>query len=360
MSRINYAIVFSSPLYREIIYSSLNKNEVIFVEPVNEDEKLLAGYLRQGTLELGHYDAFIIDLGSLKDTDEQIVESIEAIRFLDDTVRIIIIVSTRSNCGGLLQKCFLNGIYNIIKAEDYIHVRENLERCILEGMSYKDALSFREVNEKSKKVEAAFEVEAFNRKKIAFLGSQHRMGTTHCILTAAFTLRKNGYLVAVVGGSNAEDYLRLMSSYEQQLEEDGHFSIDAIDFWPELSEIKEGRDAYNFILYDCGAMDTLSSPWREQFISAEQRILIIGSKPWEMPGVAEVLNNFQGEDVRYLFNLVNHDMKKELRKMLTAAGVQNGIYFMDYREDFFSVSEVIKELLQIVPKKVKRGLFHRK
>ena len=363
MSRVNYVVVFSSPKYRELIYSSLSKNEMVFQEPVKEDEKFLSEYVKNGTLEIGHYDSFVIDLGSLKDTDSQIIEAIEAIRYLDDKVRIIILEGTRQGCENLFNKFFLNGIYNLICAEDYIKTKQNLEKCLLEGMSYKDALEFKEVNFKKNKKQEIAGPQEFVSRRVAFSGSQRRIGTTHCVLVAAFTLRKNGYLVAVVDKTGSRDYLELMHSYEQQLSQGGSFTIDNIDFYVNtenaLTEEELKKNAYNFVLYDLGTYSEEPENY-ETFLNVDERLLVIGSKPWELPWVAKVLSELQIEGIKYLFNFPNHGLAKELRKLMKDAGIKQDVYFMEYLEDYFSVSGVMKDVFQVIPQKSKKGLFRRK
>ena len=348
MNRIHFAIVMSSPAYRDLIYASLQTAEIIMSEPVKDEEKYLLDYVTKNAAEISNYDAFIIDLGALKDTDEQILEAVEAIRYLDDKIRIVILESTRQNSYKLLHDCFLNGVYNLIEADNFIRTKEKLEKALENGISYKDVLSFKEETRRITKPEERREV--YSKRKIAFLGTQERIGTTHCVLTAAYTLKSQGYLVAVVDNTEKDDYLNLMYGYEETLDENNMFSVEDIDFYLLTDVINK---TYNFILYDCGCIQ----PDAEV---AEEIIMITGSKTWELPFLSGALSRL-GEavtKVKYLFNFTIPEMQDDLRKLMKDMQIEEKqVFFMEYTADFFSDCEVMKNLLAIEPKEEKKNWF---
>lgn len=349
MNKIHFAQVISSADYRELICSTLNKHDVMFNEPVKDDEKNLYDYVKKNAADISNYDAFIIDLGALKDSDDQIMSAIESIRFLDDRTRIIIFESSRKEGYRILHQCFLNGIYNLIPLDNFIKTKENLENCILQGMSYKEALPFKE--EERKESGQAEKKLFFQKKEYAFIGTQRRIGTTHCVLVAAYTLQQSGYLVAVIDRTSSNDYLNIMRSYEQDANDAGYFTIDEIDFYikPISAEEITGKQPYNFILYDFGLYQQKNTADKELFQNAD-KILLTGSKPWELPVLSTAVGELgeNKDQVKYLFNFTSPGTESELKKMMKDIGIEEkSIFFMEYQADFFSVSETMRRLCNI-------------
>lgn len=369
MNRIHFALVVSSTTYRELIYSALSRLDVMFQEAIQEEEKKLCEYVKRNPAQISDYDALIIDLGALKDTDDEIMSAIESIRFFDDSTRIIILENDRKESYKLLHQCFLNGIYNLISADTFIKTRESLEKCILDGMSYKEALEFkeetrRETNSEEKSLRQRLPL--YQRKEVVFAGTQHRAGTTHCLLMAAYTLMKNGYLTAAADHTGSADYLHFMKSYEQELNAEHYFTLDEVDFY--LSSVRAEempeRQSYNFVLYDFGCYGEIKEAQKKVLEQENvQKVLLTGSKPWELPVLSSVLRELgeQKGQWKYLFNFTYPGTENELRKMMRAAGIgEENLFFMEYQADFLSVSEVMKKMLGIVPQRQKKKLWFSK
>lgn len=370
MSKVHYAIVISSQELQDVVGSTLRKHDVIYSNPLPDPDKYLYSYIKQNASDLTNYDSIIIDLGSLRDTNEQIMESLESIRFLDDKMRVIILEGGRSlkDSNGtfqLLHHCFLNGIYDLIFAGSYLDIRAQLEKSILYGMSYKDSLIFKDETT-FKKATTKVNNELLDRTIcIFFAGVKNRIGVTHCALATAYTLSKSGYIVALVDCTGSTDYLQLMHSYEQKLTEEGYFTLHDIDIYikPSNTEcIKE--NAYNYVIYDVGhigRVETLSKDERDSFRSADERILLCGSKAWELDELSEAIKILLRNEVsaRYLFNFTVPEMYRELCKMMKAVEIpENHVHIMDYIPDPFSESPIVREIIG-VQKKKKKGLFRK-
>ncbi len=363
MGRVNYVVLFGSALL-DLTCAVLRKNDVLYDSPLGEDKYLLP-YIKKNASKLDSYDAAVIDLGDLKDTDEQVMEAVETIRFVDDSIRIIVIASKEGKAG-LLSRCFLNGIYNLISAASYIDVRSQLEKCILTGMSYKDASVFRNA-ETIKKAEKRHGTEAlgqYNQKTIIFMGTGPRMGVTHSVLSAAYTLRKCGYIAAVMDCTGSRDYLQLMQSYELNLNDDSCFTLNEIDIYikPALSEFVN-QNAYNYILYDTGQyghFSVLSRTEKDTAAKADARVLLCGSKPWEIEDLSAVLKEIldSGMKMKYLFNFTSPEMQPELWKMMKPAGIGAGdLHIMEYLPDPFTESVKLREILEIQENRTRKSLF---
>lgn len=353
MDKVNYAIVLCSKTYQGLICSTLSKNDVMFTESVQTEDICLHEYVKQNAASLGNYDAFIIDFGSLMDTDEEIIDALEMLRFYDDKMRIIILEGTRMDSYRLLHQCFLNGIYNLIVAGSFIDVRSNLEKCILKGMTYKEALPFRSEEETKKTEKAQVRLQ---KRTVIFCGTQNRIGVTHCVIAAAYTLRSCGYIVAVMDCTGGRDYLSLMQCYDLQMNEEGYFSLDDIDFYVKKDQAFLSDNGYNFILYDKG-IDCCSE------IAADETIIVCGSKPWEIPFLSQAVSameELEKKSNKYLFNMADVKMVPDLRKMMKEVGVEEkNIFFMESL-DLFQPSKIMRDVLEIQEVKKKKVFFRRR
>lgn len=356
MSEVAFAMVIMSAGLQQLAVAVLRANNVVCINPFAQNEdKYLLPYVKQNINDFSSLDAIIVDLGALKDSDEQILEAIEAIRFFDDSIRVIILAGSRTDCFKIMHQCFLNGIYNLIHSGNYVGVRAQLEQAILTGMSYRDALIFREEEEFKRSNKATFVETVSGTKIIRLYGARGRIGVTHCTLTAAYTLCKNGYIVAVVDWSGSQDYFCLAQSYGLEPDEQGYFATEGIDIYamPVTEEYLE-KKAYNFILFDMG--DNYAGGEGK----ADEKILVCGSKPWEM-GDLSICIRQNREDIlntKYLFNMTDIAALPDLRKMMRSAGIdEKQIYIMDYLPEIFSISGKIRELLGVERKKRTKRLF---
>lgn len=351
MGKINYAIVVASPEYRELIDSTLRNSDVMFTHPLDrEDQKYLLHYIKENTTQISNYDALIIDLGALRDDEEQVMEAIEAIRYWDDNIRVIVLEGNREKGFTLLNRCFLNGIYNLIPAGDYIFTRDKLQKCLRSGMSYKEASLFRSIDEirqprSLKKQNLLME----QQRSVVFCGTQQRIGVTHSVICAAHSLRNSGYLTAVINCTESMDYQTISKNKYLKINDNGIFTLDEIDFYTTQSnETLQKAGAYNFILYDMGLYGDLCEEKQLIFQSANEKILLCGSKPWEQPALIKTLDELEDsrDDTKYLFNYTDSSLEREIRKMMKKRGLkENKVYFMNYLPDPFSSSNMFLKIL---------------
>ncbi len=365
-SELNSALVIASSAYQKNIYAAMRACDVVYSVPPDMTsmvgENYLLPFVKTHINEFGTYDAAVIDLGALRDTDEEIMEAIESIRYFDDSLRVIILSGQRKNSYGLLNRCFLNGIYNLIYADKYTEVQILLEKALKEGISYKEAVVFKSGQMKEEKDGGAVLSEV--QQSILVAGAQSRVGVTHCVLHTAGVLKKQGYLVAILDCTGTTDYLNVSKSYNEDVADDGHFTIAGIDIYINLpSENFLRKNApYNYVLYDVGGYDRVElaqiNPYYED---ATEKWLITGHKPWELHCLENSIRRF-GSTVKYLFNMVSPDAKKDIVKMMTAAGIaEKNVFFLDYTPDYFEESEDIRRIMEIPDKqKEKKGLFKRR
>lgn len=334
--------------------------------PLSTDIYLLP-YVKDNLHDLSAVDAIIIDLSVLKDTETEILEAIEAIRFFDDAIRIIVIGANAKDCFKVMQQCFFNGIYNLILPDNYVHAQEQLVQVITNGMAYKDALIFRSFEEFNKRVLQSLSDNALaSGRVIHFFGTQGHIGVTHCVLSAAYTLQRMGYIVAVVDecgdDGTGSAYEKVAQSYDVETRNNGEkvfYTFEGIDIYPQsVSKEELDKMAYNYVLVDQGIyLDCLDND--------DEKIIICGYKPWEMDYLGAVLRKCRDKsNIKYVFNLFYIGMNtNDLVKMMQSAGIpENAVFVLDYLNDIFIESAQLRHILDApVPEQTekKRSLFSR-
>ena len=148
-NQIGYVLVIASANYKQPIFSVLRQEDIAYQDPLSENENFLE-YIKKNNARISDYDAVIIDLGAVSDSDADIMTALETIRFVDDHIRLIILSGARPSGYAILHQCFLNGIYNLIEStSDYIDLKNDIRKCITDdGMSYKDASVYRSEQKK--------------------------------------------------------------------------------------------------------------------------------------------------------------------------------------------------------------------
>lgn len=357
------AITGTESAVYKLIDATLYQLGIYHRMPLATDIYLLP-YVKENLHDLSSVDAIIIDLSVLKDTETEILEAIEAIRFFDDAIRIIIIGSSAKDCFKVMQQCFFNGIYNLILPDNYVHAQEQLVKVITDGMTYKDALIFRSLEEFNKKMLKSLSDNALaSGRVIHFFGTQGHIGVTHCVLSAAYTLQRQGYIVAVVDACGDVDgtgsaYEKVAQSYDVETR-DNFYTFEGIDIYPQsVSEEELGKMAYNYVLVDQGIyLDCLDND--------DEKIIICGYKPWEMDYLGAVLRKCRDKsNIKYVFNLFYIGMNtNDLVKMMKSAGIsENAVFVLDYLNDIFTESLQLRHILDapvLEQTEKRRSLFSR-
>lgn len=312
-NQIGYVLVIASANYKQPIFSVLRQEDIAYQDPLSENENFLE-YIKKNNARISDYDAVIIDLGAVSDSDADIMTALETIRFVDDHIRLIILSGARPSGYAILHQCFLNGIYNLIEStSDYIDLKNDIRKCITDdGMSYKDASVYR--SEQKKQIK---EVESVRRQKIKIRATQHRAGATHCAIMTAYTLRKSGYLVALADLSESRDYQSIMRSYDRD-DSQGFFTLFDIDIYLSMDTLVE--QDYQFIVYDCGV--------HVNDIDADKNIIITGSKPWELIPLQRTLQAIKDIDAYlFLFNYTDPELEEDVKNMMKDVGVNDDKVF---------------------------------
>lgn len=105
-NQIGYVLVIASANYKQPIFSVLRQEDIAYQDPLSENENFLE-YIKKNNARISDYDAVIIDLGAVSDSDADIMTALETIRFVDDHIRLIILSGARPSGYAILHQCFL-------------------------------------------------------------------------------------------------------------------------------------------------------------------------------------------------------------------------------------------------------------
>lgn len=355
----------SSVKYNSIISSVVKEKDEIIAHNLINDHVNLYKYIQANVTLFSGYDYFIVDISAVDDVDDDIIKALEMYRTFNELTRIIIVSPNRRAGNELLAKIFSLGINNIAASFDQLELREELTKCMSEtGKSFKEAIIFKDVsnalNSELKEIKKIVE-----KVTIGFASCQNRIGCTHNAILMALALRKKGYIVAIAEMCcKSLAFNKIRNSFNKQLQ-NNFFSIDGLDFYPDankhtLVEIKQ--KAYNFIIIDFGNYSDFET---EDYFKCHEKVMVTGSKPWEIEYLSEFLSIYDDEtlsSINYIFNFTPEINQKEIKRNLKLHnGEKLKAYFQDYTPDLFNtftfkeLDKILKDYL--TEKKQKKGIF---
>ena len=139
----------------------INVCEILQITILSQvDEVDFLQYIKETKVNFKLIKYMIIDLKSLKGTEENQINAICYFKELYPTIRIIILANGYDEQNIILNSLYEKGIYNMINANKIEEVRMELEKCLSdEGISKKEAKRFKKVEEvKTKKINKLKEI----------------------------------------------------------------------------------------------------------------------------------------------------------------------------------------------------------
>ena len=105
-------------------------------------------YIKQTKVNFNLIKYLIIDLDKIKNTNEEIIDSIIYFNELYRNTRIIVIARGYDSQNEILTKLYENKIYNIINSKDEIEIESYIKKCLSqEGLQEKDVKRFKRIEE---------------------------------------------------------------------------------------------------------------------------------------------------------------------------------------------------------------------
>lgn len=335
MSLVAY---FTGRTFSQVIVDAIAVTENMTFNTDISDELDFQKYIKQNITKFESVDIVIVDISVCTNTDDEIITALEMLRTMYDKLKIIVFAAYRQTGDEFLARCFEMGIMNIINTSDFREIREELNRCITVGKTYKESVKYRE--KKQEKVIVHHELKkTVNNRMVGIAGSEGNIGVTHNSIVLANYLRKKGFMVALLEMNGSGDYEQIRDGYEEKLFEGGYFTLNGIDFYPGCTEEKLLEilsHSYNFLILDFGVFARCD---RVTYERCEDKYIITGSKPWEMKQM-EALFELVPEDLlkKYMF-CFNFTSKQDEKLILEGMKDFQRVFFLKYTEDPFSDSD---------------------
>ncbi len=312
-----------------------------------------------------------IDLTSLTDSDDEIIDALVGLKSMYD-FRIIIIACGYETHNLILGRIFAEGIYNIITATRHAEIQERVEMCITDGLQYKDAIKYRlqndyapSRNKRNKQTQSKVIIQKQSIKQtisVGISGALHRIGTTKQALHITKFLCDNGYRACYIE-NNDHGHIGEMVGFYEVNEHDDYFTYDGIDIFPtfDMGAILAG--GYDFVIYDNGLFDETN---KRKFLEYDFKIICAGTNPWEAPHINPIFEEVGNyDDIYFIFSFASLDLQHEISNLMDK--FKRKTFFAEYAPivvDGITNAKSYKKLFdgyihekqQIIPKK---GLFDR-
>ncbi len=323
-----------------LLYMSSNQNIGLFDKSCADNSiviKQLNGefslnqFVIQDISNMNCYQYFAVDLSSLKDTDDEIINTIVGIKSMYD-IRIIILAIGYDNNNPLLGRLFAEGIYNMITAMKTIQLQEEISNCIIyEGMQYKDAIKYRvQSTGTSKSSKVIVQKQSIKQTvSIGVCGALHRIGTTTQALHIAKFFNQNDYRACYIEDNGHGHMETLTDFYNVQTNDDNSVTYNGLDIFSEFNMPSILKGGYDFLVYDNGLFEELD---KQQFLTKDIKIVCVGSNSWEASCIMPIFKSMQDYvDVSFIFSFTPEDMKKEVMNLMDK--YKDNSYFAEYAPD---------------------------
>lgn len=358
-------IYFTGKTFQHVIREVIEKNdELAFdTEPSNELDFLKT--IKQNIIQYESVDTMIVDISVCQNTEKELLDALEMIRSMYDGMKIIIFAPYREEGDDFLTKCFNMGILNIIISDDFLEIKQELEKCIVKGMTYREAARFKE--SKQEKVVVKHEIKRIvNKRMIGIAGVESNIGVTHNAIVLANFFRKQGFMVALVEMNDSGAFDAICRDFGEKKFQEGYFTLNGIDFYANYTAEKVAEvleHSYNVILFDMGVYQECD---RMLFERCEDRIIIASAKPWEMDAANTIFDLASKEALgKYVF-CFNFTPQTDYAAIREGMGeVTENVHFLKYtvqpfdNYDFADAEEIFSDCLPEKIQEEKHGFLAR-
>lgn len=141
--------IASNPM-EDLIQNVCNELKITILSRIGKIDFLQ--YIKKTKVNFKLIKYIVIDLKSLKGTNEKKINSISYFSEIYPNIRIVILASGYENQNIILTNLYEKGIYNIINSENLKQVKEELKKALtLDGISKKESKRFKVIKVKEKK-----------------------------------------------------------------------------------------------------------------------------------------------------------------------------------------------------------------
>jgi len=348
---------------------------------------------------LSHAKYLVIDLAGLIDSDDEIVQSLNHLKTIYD-MHIVVLADKEEIFEGkkeLLRRICEKGVYNIAVSPDEI------EHCIIKGKTQDEAREIFASRPKDEapsieptivtdlprpgkreppatpsappraKILAKKDFRQYNDQiSIGVCGTETHVGCTHNALLIARFLKDVGFKVAYLEAGGRDDIKYLNQGQLPHILHNAQKNLLQVSgvnlFYSGFDMVRMMAEKCDFYVFDLGAFTPDKA---ELFLMRNIRVMVGGSKPWEMQTVKWVARELGG--VNAVHYLLNFAIPTEKQKLLNDMGdASRNTYFTEYAPDPFTsdvnleaYTNIFKEYIQQdetesaapLPPQKKKGLF---
>lgn len=353
----------ASQTYQQVINQAIQESEEILIGGECRSDIYLLKYVKENGSILNSLDCLLVDISALEDTDEEILQSLEILRMMHDNMRLIILAANRADGDNLLTQCFNMSIYNLINTDDFVEIRDELKYCIITGMQYKDAVKYKESNGTETVIVKQEIKQTVNKVLVGIAGSEKRIGVTHNSIILANYLRKRGFMVALAEYGQRKAFCSIQEFFEEKLLDNMYFTMNGVDYYADVNADRLGSilgKSYNFVLVDFGMFEECD---RITFNKCNVRIIVTGSKPWEVEQINAVFGAVPEETLKmyhFCFNFTKQNLRSDVEKGMEELGQ---IHFLEILEDPFSAYDfadaesILQEYMPVKMEEPKKRRF---
>lgn len=268
----------------------------------------LKQFITQDLRSLTHYAYIAIDYDALKDSEDEVIEAVQAFKRMY-TSRVIFYMEKIKECKSILAQLMDLGVNNVVSADEVELLKDQIKRAISPlGMNKRDLLTL--IEDEVSINEMVLSPYSFLQKnvKIGVTGVAQKVGTTTMTMNLCHYLARQGAKVCYVE-ANASNHLKSLSDYYPHMIKQDDVVINNGICFLELNAFSE--EEYDFILFDMGVTDT-------KVIGAiknkcELGIVCATGKPYEISAYEKAMVMCNGVDVKSIFSFVpdNEQVKIE-------------------------------------------------
>ena len=203
---------------------------------------------------------FVVDAACIEESGNDFTLALQSFQMMF-SARIIVILSGYEDVNGEVQRLLSIGVVNLVTGETMEDALDELtealsedgmQRYVVKAPVYEQPVTQREKTPKTDEI-IPYRWNARNIR-IAVAGSQRRSGVTVTAFNLASWLAARGAEVAYIE-VNQNRHLQLLLNIYEAAPDGEHYTIDGIDCYL----TNEPDKAYQFIIYDCGVMQTPTS-----------------------------------------------------------------------------------------------------
>ena len=255
---------------------------------------------------------FVVDAACIEESGNDFTLALQSFQMMF-SARIIVILSGCEDVNGEVQRLLSIGVVNLVTGETMEDALDELtealsedgmQRYVVKAPVYEQPVSRHEKAPEPDEI-IPYRWNARNIR-IAVAGSQRRSGVTVTAFNLAAWLTARGAEVAYIE-VNTNRHLQLLLNVYEAVPTGEHYTIDGIDCYLTNEPDRE----YQFIIYDCGVIQTPTSVFRE----ADHRLLCGSVLPYEIPAFHKALEVCGGLEVRPVAISVPGEFREYCREL---------------------------------------------